>query len=636
MLHVAHHVERTLLGELGVALDVEAALLRAARRIDQRVGGAGDNFHLDALAVLDVYRRATIYGRGVGERKAVQLDGGLVGTRHVELAVGGGATEVVGDLRGQVAALRDADVCPALRDGEVVGDVAGHTHCCRRAAIDNLDGARGNGGGIDRGTVDRQVERVHLRAAVVIGMAVIVGSRGGVSGTVPSVAAVGGGRDGIVGDGEDGQVQRVVSVVVGTRSGVGSAVPSVASALADGIGTACGSGAAGGDSARRDGRATARSAADGQRVSIGVDSPVIDQGTDVGVAREHPHAAGIDSHGGRRSVVVGIHRAVPYHVAAHGDGDIAVAVSIHRAGVAPAGLLRLKNQVAGAAVSAPLRVVIDIHEDATGHREGDIGEGQRAGVQGGHLAERDAAAGGGQRATSDGDVGVAALRIAAAALQHHQTSVRRAAGHRATVDNHAVVALHHGNLALCGSARKVGGGDGAGGIEYGRVVAVGCRRAARDRHGAAAAVGGDGAGCLAVGGDVNVCGYNSAAIGAVQPTRHAAVVDDGDAVHVDGSAVGGEHRVRALRIRGNRAASDVDHGTAARRGTLVVCAAGGPGVNRRVVAVETAVVARRTIAGLAERAVVQVQSAVRDLHHVVVLGRGQEALPCLGHRRTIA
>ena len=142
VLHVARDVEGALLLELGVPFDVEAAFLRAAGGIDEGVGGAGNDLDVDALAVLYVHGGAAIDGRGVGQREAVELDGSLVGARHIELAIGRGAAERIGDLGGQVAALGDADVCSALRDGKVLaGDAVGGDGG-RRAIIHHADALR--------------------------------------------------------------------------------------------------------------------------------------------------------------------------------------------------------------------------------------------------------------------------------------------------------------------------------------------------------------------------------------------------------------------------------------------------------------------------------------------------------------
>ena len=138
VLDVAHHVEGALLLELGVPLNVEAAFLRACGGIDEGVGGAGYHLDVDAFAVLYVHGGAAVDGRYVGQRQAVELDGGLVGARHVELAVVGGAAEAVGDLRGQRVALRDGDVRTLLSDSQVLADVVGHSHRRRGAAVGHL------------------------------------------------------------------------------------------------------------------------------------------------------------------------------------------------------------------------------------------------------------------------------------------------------------------------------------------------------------------------------------------------------------------------------------------------------------------------------------------------------------------
>ena len=143
VLEVARHVEGALLRKLGVALHIETALLRAAGGVGQGIGGAGDDLHLDALAVLYMHRGAAVDGRGVSQRQAVELDGRLIGARHVELAVGRRAAEVVGNLGGQVAALRNRDVRALLRDGQVLTHIVGHRHRRRIAIINHIDGARG-------------------------------------------------------------------------------------------------------------------------------------------------------------------------------------------------------------------------------------------------------------------------------------------------------------------------------------------------------------------------------------------------------------------------------------------------------------------------------------------------------------
>ena len=138
MLHVAHNVEDALLLELGVALDVEAAFLRAAGGIDEGVGGAGDDLHVDALTVLDMHCGAAVHRCGVGQRETVELDGGFIGAGHVELAIGGGAAEVVGNLGGEGAALRDGDVCSLLADSQVLDGAVAHADRGVIAIVDDI------------------------------------------------------------------------------------------------------------------------------------------------------------------------------------------------------------------------------------------------------------------------------------------------------------------------------------------------------------------------------------------------------------------------------------------------------------------------------------------------------------------
>ena len=151
VLHVAHHVERALLLELGVALHVEAALLRAGGGIDECVGGAGDDLHVDAFAVLDMHRSAAVDRRSVGQRQAVELDGGLVGARHVEAAIRRRTAEVVGNLAGKIASLRDGDVSPLLGDGQILHHTAVYRYSGGVAIVDhrnlrprNATGSEGN------------------------------------------------------------------------------------------------------------------------------------------------------------------------------------------------------------------------------------------------------------------------------------------------------------------------------------------------------------------------------------------------------------------------------------------------------------------------------------------------------------
>ena len=137
VLHVANDVQRTLLRKLGMALDVEAALLRTGRSVAERVGRSCNNLYLDALAVLDVYGSTAIYWCRVGQRQAVQFYRGLVRARHIELAVGRCAAQRVGDFLGQVVALGYRHVRPTDGRRDVLRHVASHRYqCCRTVVTD--------------------------------------------------------------------------------------------------------------------------------------------------------------------------------------------------------------------------------------------------------------------------------------------------------------------------------------------------------------------------------------------------------------------------------------------------------------------------------------------------------------------
>ena len=235
--------------------------------------------------------------------------------------------------------------------------------------------------------------------------------------------------------------------------------------------------------------AAAAEAAVGQRVAVAVDGAVVDQRGDGGVGGE-----------------------VPGGGAQHGDiGGVAV-VLLYGAGVAAVG----EDEVADGAVGAPLRVVHHIHQDAAGNGEGAVIEGAGGGDAGGHLEQRCAVVGHGQRGASDVHRGVGAFGVAAAALHHQQGTLRGAAGHLAVGHRNAVVALDDGNLALRRGAGEVGGGDGAGAVEHGRATALRRGGAAGDGHRAASAVGGDGAAGGALRGDVHIAGDDGAAVSAMQ------------------------------------------------------------------------------------------------------------------------
>ena len=154
VLRVARHVERAFLGKLGVALDVEASLLRAIGGIDQRVGGAVHHFHLDAFAVLDVHGGTAVYGCRVGQGQAVQRYRGLVGARHVELAVCRRAAQRVGDFLLQVVALDDGDVGTVDGRRDIACHVASHGDGGGSAVVVDSDSGVGHAGVIYRHLVD--------------------------------------------------------------------------------------------------------------------------------------------------------------------------------------------------------------------------------------------------------------------------------------------------------------------------------------------------------------------------------------------------------------------------------------------------------------------------------------------------
>ena len=344
-------------------------------------------------------------------------------------------------------------------------------------------------------------------------------------------------------------------------------------------------------------------------VAIAVDGAVVDQRGDGGV-------------GGK----------VPSGGTLHGDvGGVSV-VLLHGASIVAVG----QDEVADGAAGAPLRVVHHIHKHAAGNGEGAAVEGAGGGDASGHFEQRGAVVSHGQRSVGDGHRGVGALGVAAAALHHQQGALVAAAGHRAAGHGDAVVALDNGNLALCRGAGEAGGADGAGAVEHGRLGSLSGGSTAVDGHRAAAAVGGDGAAGGTLRRDVDIGGDDGAAIGAMQAARDAVAVVDGYALHVDGGAVGGKNGVGTLRTAADGAVRDVNHSISSGGGTLEVGAAGGTGIDGRVVAVEAAVVARRAVARLGESASVEVQRTARDLDDVVVLRRAAEAFVGLGHRRPIA
>ena len=66
MFHITHNVERSLLGKLGMSLDIETSLLLTACRINQGIGSTVDHLHFDALTVLDMDGGTAIYWCRVG------------------------------------------------------------------------------------------------------------------------------------------------------------------------------------------------------------------------------------------------------------------------------------------------------------------------------------------------------------------------------------------------------------------------------------------------------------------------------------------------------------------------------------------------------------------------------------------
>ena len=132
---VAIDVEHALALEFEVALAAQTALPVAAGAVAQSVLGVFLHREIDALAVLNVDGGAG----GIGERKAVELERSLQRAIHVELAVGAGAREGVGDFTGQVVGLHNADVGARDRDGEILRHVACHNDAGRRATVADAD-----------------------------------------------------------------------------------------------------------------------------------------------------------------------------------------------------------------------------------------------------------------------------------------------------------------------------------------------------------------------------------------------------------------------------------------------------------------------------------------------------------------
>ena len=87
MLHVSSDVERALLGKLRMTFYIQASLLGTASSIDQRIGCARNDLHLDALAILDMDGSTTIDRRRIGQRQTIQLDSCLIGTRHIKFTI---------------------------------------------------------------------------------------------------------------------------------------------------------------------------------------------------------------------------------------------------------------------------------------------------------------------------------------------------------------------------------------------------------------------------------------------------------------------------------------------------------------------------------------------------------------------
>ena len=135
VLGVSGDVERTFLLELGVSLHVEAALLASSADVGEGVGGAFGELYVDALAVLYVDGRSAIHCGLVGQREAVEHESGLVRARHIETAVSRRAAERIGNLLGQVVALRKGYVGTADGGGDILCHVARHGYVGLRAVV---------------------------------------------------------------------------------------------------------------------------------------------------------------------------------------------------------------------------------------------------------------------------------------------------------------------------------------------------------------------------------------------------------------------------------------------------------------------------------------------------------------------
>ena len=157
VLQLSVDVERTLALQFQVSFAVQSSLLRTRGGIGQRVLCAAFDAQLYALAVHDAEGCAAVDGRLVGQRQAVQFDGGLVRTSHVELAVGGRAAQGVGNLADAIvhlAALLDADVGSADSGCHVGGNVAADGDRGRCAVVADIDRVVADGRLIDIDAAD--------------------------------------------------------------------------------------------------------------------------------------------------------------------------------------------------------------------------------------------------------------------------------------------------------------------------------------------------------------------------------------------------------------------------------------------------------------------------------------------------
>ena len=129
VLQQAVDIQCALALELGMALHDEAGFLRAAGGIGQRVLRVLLHADVYALAVLNVDGRTAIDGRGVGQCQSVQLYGGLVRARQVELAVGRAARERIGDFAHVVGTHVGALFNAYVRSADGGSDVLRHVSC---------------------------------------------------------------------------------------------------------------------------------------------------------------------------------------------------------------------------------------------------------------------------------------------------------------------------------------------------------------------------------------------------------------------------------------------------------------------------------------------------------------------------